>query len=147
MSDTAAHEASMEISRLAAENAKLRAELAGANLWLHEARLERDRLRMDYACLKALVDTPRADEFFASVKNEAAHQIARWGTEHDAGKADSDWFWLVGFLAGKAMHNVRDKKAHHIIATAAALLNWYRAITGESNAMRAGIESPTEVTP
>ena len=128
---------------LVAENARLRTELAGANAWLHEARLERDRLRIDYACLSALVDSPQTEDFFQAVRLEAAHQVTRWGSEHDAGKEPADWFWLLGYLAGKALHDVRGKRAHHIIATAAALLNWHRAVTGESNAMRPGIEPPS----
>jgi hypothetical protein len=26
-------------------------------------------------------------------------------TAHDAGKTDADWYWLIGYLAGKALHN------------------------------------------
>ena len=29
----------------------------------------------------------------------------RWGNDGDAGKTDADWFWLIGYLAGKALHN------------------------------------------
>lgn len=103
---------------------------------------ERDQLRDEVARLRALLDTPGTEDFMRDVQLEAAHQIKRWGTEHDAGKTDADWFWLIGYLAGKALHDVRGKKAHHIVATAAALLNWHRAAVGTSNSMRPGIEPP-----
>jgi len=73
-------------------------------------------------------NTPLTGEFFESVRNEAAHQKQRWGKEHDESKTDEDWFWTLGFLAGKALHNVRFKKKHHIIAAAALLMNWYESI-------------------
>jgi len=93
--------------------------------------------------LRTLLNTPRTDEFFDSVRVEAAHQIERWGVEQDAGKSAADWFWLLGYLAGKALGKP-EKRLHHIISSAAALLNWFRHETGESTAMRPGIEPPTE---
>jgi hypothetical protein len=110
---------------------------------------ERDRLvaelaeaRAEVAQLRSAINTPRTDEFFEAVRLEAAHQVERWGTAHDAGKTPADWFWLIGYLAGKALHDVRGKAAHHVIAAAAALLNWHRSLVGESTAMRPGIEPP-----
>lgn len=70
------------------------------------------------------IDTPMTTEFLTAVALEAAHQRGRWGQAHDKEKTPADWFWLVGFLAGKALHDVRGKRAHHIVATGAALLNW-----------------------
>jgi hypothetical protein len=94
--------------------------------------------------LEAMLDTPHTDEWFEGVKLEAGHQIKRWGSEHDAGKGPADWFWLIGYLAQKAMTSQmlgnEEKAKHHTISTGAALLNWFRAITGESNAMRPGID-------
>lgn len=90
----------------------------------------------------AKINTPEIDNFLTAVKNEALHQRERWGTEDDAGKADADWFWLVGYLAGKALHNVNDKRLHHVITAAAALLNWHSKLTGNYAAMRPGIEEP-----
>lgn len=54
--------------------------------------------------LRALLDTPEIEDFVKAVKLEAAHQIERWGTVDDRGKTPADWFWLVGYLAGKALH-------------------------------------------
>lgn len=99
------------------------------------------RLREEVAWLINLINTPRTDDFLEAVRLEAAHQIERWGSEHDAGKTPADWFWLIGFLAGKAMH-FPEKRKHHIISSAAALMNWFRAVEGISNAMRPGIIPP-----
>lgn len=96
--------------------------------------------------LRALINTPQTDNFVTAVQTEAAHQVERWGAKHDAGKQPADWFWLIGYLAGKALHDVRGKRVHHIIATAAALLNWHRQESGESNAMRPGIDQPKDGT-
>lgn len=86
------------------------------------------------------INTPEVDDFLVAVRNEALHQRERWGAKGDAGKTDADWFWLLGYLAGKAMHNVHEKRLHHVITAAAALLNWHSQLTGNYAAMRPGIE-------
>lgn len=92
------------------------------------------------------LDEPIVDDFFAGVEREAAYQRERWGTYSDAGKEPTDWFWLIGYLAGKALNSAirgdRDKALHHTISTAAACANWHAAIKGTSNEMRPGIEPP-----
>lgn len=105
--------------------------------------LERENkaLRDEIARLSSLINTPGTDDFFESVRLEAAHQIERWGTDHDAGKGPADWFWTLGYLSGKAMH-FPNKRMHHIISSAAMLLNWWRAEMKISNEMRPGIEPP-----
>lgn len=108
--------------------------------------------------LERAINTPHTDEFFLSVRMEAAHQIERWGSEHDEGKKPTDWLFLVGHLASKAAtyqtlsnretwastEALKDfsKAKHHVISSAAALLNWFRAMTGDSSAMRPGIKEP-----
>jgi hypothetical protein len=98
--------------------------------------------------LHALINEPHTHGFLDGVELEAAHQRERWGTEHDAGKTPADWFWLVGYLAGKALHAViagnLEKAKHHMITTAAALNNWFLAINGVDNSMRPGIEPPKD---
>lgn len=91
-----------------------------------------------------LLNTPELRNFSEGVTLEALHQRERWGSEHDAGKTPADWFWLVGYLAGKALHaqtsgNV-EKALHHTISTAAALANWHASIAGADTAMRPGID-------
>lgn len=92
------------------------------------------------------VDVPITRDFWAGVRREVEYQRQKWGTTSDEGKTHADWFWLVGHLAGKALHaaiagNI-DKALHHTISSAAALANWHAAITGEHTAMRPGIEPP-----
>ena len=84
--------------------------------------------------LRELVGSPEIDNFLRGVHVEAVHQVERWGTSHDRAKRPADWFWLVGYLAGKALHAALsgdvDKAKHHTISTAAALYNWHCAISG-----------------
>lgn len=85
--------------------------------------------------------TPELRDFVAAVEREALFQRERWGASGDAGKSDADWFWLIGYLAGKAIRPDADadKQLHHIITTAAACLNWHAARVGTYTTMRPGI--------
>lgn len=111
-------------------------ELRSVIARLRSAESEADRLNQ-------IVNSPQSDDFLRAVSTEAEHQRQRWGSEHDSGKQPADWFWLVGYLAGKALHAhaVGDtvKAEHHVITTAAALANWHRAMFGNTN-MRPGID-------
>ncbi len=104
-------------------------------------------LRAQLAQLKAQLEAPELIDFREAVVREAAHQRVRWGSDHDAGKTAADWFWLIGYLAGKALHADKagdaDKLRHHIITTAAACANWHTATLGLTN-MRPGIMPPQE---
>lgn len=106
-------------------------------------------LRLEVHRLRALINTPRVDSFLDAVRVEAAHQVERWGSAHDQGKTPADWFWLLGWLAGKAVHAAthgdREKALHHTISSAACLLNWHARLSGEDTGMRPGIADP-EVT-
>lgn len=99
------------------------------------AKAERDRLH-------ALVNNAEIEDFIKGTQLEAAHQVERWGEANDRAKRPADWFWLVGYLAGKALHAAvsgnTEKAKHHCISTAAALFNWHRAISGTSNSMSPG---------
>lgn len=96
--------------------------------------------------LEREINTPEIIDFVKAVQIEAAHQRQRWGTEHDEGKTPCDWFWLLGYLGGKALRNLMDgnrqKGLHHVITTAAACANWHLYETGKDKRMRPGIESP-----
>lgn len=91
------------------------------------------------------INTPELPDFVKGVQMEAQHQRLRWPSEQDAGKEPEDWFWLVGYLGGKACraHISGDvaKALHHTISTASALANWHAAILGKTN-MRPGIAEP-----
>lgn len=84
--------------------------------------------------LRGLLNAPELYDFGNGVVREAAHQRDRWGATHDAEKQPEDWFWLVGYLTGKALHAVKagdtDKGLHHCISTAAVLANWHAVISG-----------------
>lgn len=105
-----------------------------------------DALKKDNDRLNGLINTPHTHDFIDAVRLEMPHQRERWGAEHDSGKTPADWFWLIGFLAGKALMSLTggniEKAKHHVITTAAALGNWFLAITGESTSMRPGIDTP-----
>lgn len=83
----------------------------------------------------ALLDAPEIHDFAKAVVFEAAHQRSRWSTEHDGDKTDADWFWLIGYLAGKALHTAtedNDKLLHRIVTVAAAACNWHAAKLGKT---------------
>jgi len=91
------------------------------------AQLEAEVLR-----LRTLLNSPQTADWVEGVRIEAAHQQERWGTAHDAGKEPEDWFWLLGYLAGKAVAAFRagntEKGVHHIVSSGAVLLNWHRHV-------------------
>jgi hypothetical protein len=105
-------------------------------------------LSADVDRLRGLLNTPEVGDFVDAVQREAAHQRVRWGSDHDEGKTPADWFWLIGYLAGKALHALTagnvEKGLHHVITTAAVLANWHAAVLGKTN-MRPGIVPPAEV--
>jgi hypothetical protein len=93
--------------------------------------------------LEALINQPSTAVFVDAVRTEIAHQVDRWGAEHDAGKRPEDWITLVVYLLGKATasHYIgdREKLLHHVITIAATCGNWHAALTGADNRMRPGI--------
>lgn len=93
--------------------------------------------------LRALIGRPYIGAWTDEVLIEAAHQRERWGSDHDTGKAPEDWFWLLGYLAGKllAAHKAGDaeKARHHTVSSAATLAHWAAAISGDENVMRPGL--------
>lgn len=115
--------------------------------WIYKPLLNAERIKTaegaEITRLQALLNTPELHDFAKAVVLEAAHQRERWGAAHDAGKTAPDWFWLLGYLGGKALqsHLAGDveKALHHIVATAAAACNWHAAVDGSSTAMRPGI--------
>lgn len=110
---------------------------------------ELHRLRAEVNRLDALLNTPELLDFSKAVVLEAAHQIARWDPTQDASKTDADWFWLIGYLAGKALHTpigkdpadiepigILEKRLHRIITIAAAAANWHAHTLKELEAER-----------
>lgn len=86
--------------------------------------------------VRELLERPHIEEFFEASQVEAAHQRARWGEEHDINKSPEDWFWVIGYLSGKALAAFKagdiDGAKHHTISSAAALAHWHEAISEEN---------------
>ena len=142
----------------------------------HLTTEEYDRLQAEAAegrRLTALVNTPELVDFPKAVQLEAVHQRERFSSDHDGGKTPEDWYWLIGYLAGRALahhkeaerlegevlappgsewHKAlqeqiahhREKAVHHCITTAAACANWHLAVVGKVS-MRPGIDPATIV--
>lgn len=108
--------------------------------WLDEDGAQ--ELRDEITRLNAIIHTPHADDFWKAVSIEAEFQRQTRSAD-DGDKTPAAWFWLVGYLAGKALHACVagdiSKAEHHVITTAAALANWHRAMFGKTD-MRPGIE-------
>lgn len=83
--------------------------------------------------LERMINNPHIDDFIEAIRLESVHQRERWGNDHDAGKDAPDWYWLIGYLSGKAVQAWKsddiDKYKHHIITTAAACMNWHANIS------------------
>lgn len=116
---------------------KVRGIVEGKDAEIAELRSDRDRLH-------ALINNPQTDEFLSAVKAEAAHQRQRWGAPHDRQKSAENWFWLVGYLAGKALRAAitgdKFKAKHHTISSAAALANWFEAIERDESGSGIGVD-------
>lgn len=111
-------------------------------------------LHAELARLHAVINEPHTDDFLQATSIEKEHQRQRWGDAHDRSKSAEHWFWLVGYLAGKALRAAisgdREKALHHTISSAAALANWHDAIsadqTGACVGRDADLEKHAEVT-
>lgn len=95
--------------------------------------------------LQAIVNNPQTVNFLDAVKAEAAHQVERWGTAHDRSKSAENWYWLVGYLSGKALRAAitgdREKALHHTISSGAALAHWHAAIAGDQSGCGRGADA------
>jgi len=82
-----------------------------------------------------MADAPVTDDFLADVEQEAAYQ-AIWGG-NDSQKTDDEWFWTLGWIAGKALRPDADleKKRHRLRAAAALLMNWDKHLTSATESV------------
>jgi len=88
------------------------------------------KLESEVSRLQDIINTPENDNFISAIAKEAEHQKIRWPEGHDDIKTAWDWFWLIGYLSQKACSSFAagdmEKYKHHIITTAATLLNWHK---------------------
>lgn len=105
--------------------------------------------RMEHNLLQELLSRPEIDDFWDGIVTEAAHQRQRWGDAHDRSKSAENWFWLIGYLSGKALRaSIEGDKAkakHHTISTAAALFQWHQAIKADETDR--GIGADADISP
>ncbi len=91
-----------------------------------------DRFAAQHSTGTPDINPPEIEDFIIGALTEAQHQRARWGESHDRSKSAENWYWLVGYLAGKALRasiqGDREKALHHTIRAAAALSQWHEAI-------------------
>ena len=110
---------------------------------LEQQLAEKDRLLKEAQAKLDKINTPELIDFREAVMLEAQHQRLRWSADHDAGKQPQDWFWLIGYLSGKALRSHidgdTDKALHHTITVAAACANWHAAVLGLTD-IRPGID-------
>lgn len=105
--------------------------------------------RMEHGLLQELLSRPEIDDFWEGIVTEAAHQRQRWGDAHDRSKSAENWFWLVGYLSGKALRaSIEGQKAkakHHTISSAAALFQWHQAIKADETDR--GVGADADISP
>lgn len=108
-----------------------------------------DDERMEHNLLKELLSRPEIDDFWEGIVTEAAHQRRRWGDAHDRDKSAENWFWLVGYLGGKALRAAIDgdkaKAKHHTISAAAVLFQWHQAISADE--IGRGVGKDEDISP
>lgn len=127
--------------------------MSNARTWLVQpqdgSRDDRETPRLAYlfdrfaaAAVERALHTPEIEDFMIGVLNEARHQRARWGESHDRSKSAENWYWLVGYLGGKALRAViqgdREKALHHTVSAAAVLFQWHEAVKQDTSGSGAG---------
>lgn len=137
-----------QLRQAAAEITTLREQLSTAQATIKALEGELQDERMEHDLLKELLSRPQIDEFYDGIVTEAAHQRQRWGDAHDRDKSAENWFWLVGYLSGKALRSAvegeQNKARHHTISSAAALFQWWKAVGASPNGVGADADLDPE---
>ncbi|MFM0270150.1 hypothetical protein PQQ59_06165 [Paraburkholderia aspalathi] len=88
--------------------------------------------------LNAIIHTPESDEFLKGAAIEAEYQRELHGVDASDARFDwHQWYWVVGYLAGKALAACKsgegngEKAKHHLVTSAALLMNWHNVLTGK----------------
>ena len=91
---------------------------------------ELDCANQRIAELEALINHPRFDDFIEAVRIEQAHQVEKWGPDHDKQKRVNDWIAVFARLLGKLVNagweHDWQKFEHHLITLAAVAFNCFR---------------------
>lgn len=133
--------------QLAKDERAIEGNIERADTWKARAKATAGQvatLDAEITRLRAIVDSPDPFGFWEASVAEAQFQRMKWEHDGDEGKAEADWFWFIGYLAGKALHNPDGdlvKKLHRITTIAVAAANWHAAISGDQG-MRPGIAEP-----
>ena len=103
---------------------------------MEELREDNARLRAEVDRLKSVLGTPEVEDFLKAVEREAAYQREHWGKGHDEVKSHANWYWLLGWLGGKAVmdphepgdeRTPRERRLHRIVTVAAVAFHWHDA--------------------
>jgi len=109
-------------------------------------RQEVSRLRNLNSALINRLNNPEINNFVEGVTIEAAHQVERWGEEHDASKTFEQWVALMTRLLGKFVdanwNHEGDKALHHLITLAAVCANAHRQFVKQKMAAQAFKPAP-----
>lgn len=118
---------------------RYRASLANRNALIETVEaLHRECLRLEDAA-RSISET---DAFFETARAEARHERMREEPGAPPRK-DADWFWLIGYLAGRVLSPVGvETKCARVAAVAAACLNWHAAIVEKSAAWAHAMAEP-----
>lgn len=88
--------------------------------------------------LNAIIHSPESNEFLKGASIEAEYQRQLHGVDETDSRYDwQQWFWVTGYLLGKALAACRsgegngEKAKHHLVTSAALLNNWHNVLTGE----------------
>lgn len=102
------------------------------------AQTKRPALEAEIARLNAIIHTPESDDFLKGVSIEAEYQRTLHGVDDTDARFDwHQWFWVAGYLLGKALGCCKtgadngEKAKHHLVTTAALLMNWHNVLTGK----------------
>lgn len=87
--------------------------------------------------LEGLINHPELEDWLKGVQLEAAHQVERWGKEHDAKKYPHDFVLVFDYLKGKLAQSIwnrdEEKFKHHLITLAAVCFNAHKQFKNENS--------------
>lgn len=92
----------------------------------------------EVARLNVIIHAPESDDFLKGVVIEAEYQRQLHGVDaSDARFEWHQWYWVVGYLLGKALAACKsgegngEKAKHHLVTSAALINNWHNVLIGK----------------